>query len=137
MSRAYFCAYYSYSDQLEELTDEEVGRLFRAVFRYASYGEVPQLTGNERFVFPAIRGQIDRDVEKYEALCEKNRENALLRSQANAAKEKENETEKENGWCKEKDRRRYGRYRKTPEEEEAERMEELQYYAKRAYRPES
>lgn len=96
MARAYFCAYYSYLDQLEELTEEEIGRLFLALFRYAVNGEIPTLTGNERFIFPGIRGQIDRDTKRYEAICERNRENALMRSQAVAAKEKEKENKKEN-----------------------------------------
>ena len=44
MARAYFCAYYSYLDLLRELTDEEVGRLMRAVFIYAVDGMEIDLT---------------------------------------------------------------------------------------------
>ena len=96
MARAYFCAYYSYLDLLRELTDEEVGRLMRAVFIYAVDGMEIDLPPVERMAFLAISGQIDRDTKRYEKICEKNRENALMRSQAVAANEKEKEKEKNN-----------------------------------------
>ena len=96
MARAYFCAYYSYLDLLRELTDEEVGRLMRAVFIYAVDGMELDLPPVERMAFLAISGQIERDTKRYEKICEKNRENALMRSQAVAANEKEKEKEKNN-----------------------------------------
>ena len=89
MARAYFCAYYSYLDLFRELTDEEVGRLMRAVFIYAADGMEIDLPPVERMAFLAISGQIDRDARRYEKICERNRENALMRSQAVAANEKE------------------------------------------------
>ena len=60
MDRPYFCAYHSYLEALEPLNDAEKGRLFVACLTYSMTGEVPQLSGNERFVFPSLRGQIDR-----------------------------------------------------------------------------
>ena len=48
MARAYFCAYYSYLDLFRELTDEEVGRLMRAVFIYAVDGMELDLPPVER-----------------------------------------------------------------------------------------
>lgn len=105
MSREFFCAYHSYLETMEALTDAEKGRLFTACLIYSKTGEVPQLSGNERFVFPAFKGQIDRDTSKFEAKCQKNRESAGKRWNANAnehissdtkyAKEKEKEKEKE------------------------------------------
>ena len=82
--------------ELRELTDEEAGRLMRAVFIYAVDGMEIDLPPVERMAFLAISGQIARDTRRYEKICEKNRENALMRSQAIAAKEKENEKEKNN-----------------------------------------
>ncbi len=67
----YFLAYYSYFETLELLSDAECGRLFRALLKYAKDGEIPEFTGNERFLFPTIRSQIDRDAKRYKEVCEK------------------------------------------------------------------
>jgi hypothetical protein len=48
---------------MEELNYEEKGRLFEAMLMYAQTGKKPQLKGNERFLFPAMRARIDRDKE--------------------------------------------------------------------------
>ena len=55
MAREYFCAYHSYRSSMEPLTDAERGRLFMALLEYSETGIVPDLRGNERFVFPQIR----------------------------------------------------------------------------------
>ena len=98
MAKEYFCAYHSYLNSMELLSDEEKGRLFTALLLYSSTGAIADLTGNERFVFPAMREQIDRDSKKYVAKCEKNRENIMqrytnvndrIRANTNATKEKE------------------------------------------------
>jgi hypothetical protein len=113
----YFCAYHSYLDALEPLTDAERGRLFVACLKYSKSGEVGHLSGNERFVFPVFRGQIDRDNAKYARKCKKQADNANKRwnkddandamaydgipnvpphrKDANDAKTKEKEKEKE------------------------------------------
>lgn len=106
MAREYFCAYHSYLKSVEPLNDAERGRLFTACLQYSITGEAPDLRGNERFVFPMMKEQIDRDKTKYEELTEKQRRNASMRWHAVAcggtfgnaknAKEKEKEKEKEN-----------------------------------------
>ena len=70
-----FNAYHSYLDTMEALNDAECGRLFRALLEYSATGAAPELRGNERFVFPGMRSQIARDIEKYKAKCARNREN--------------------------------------------------------------
>jgi hypothetical protein len=75
----YFCAYHSYLDALEPLTDAERGRLFVACLKYSKSGEVGHLSGNERFVFPVFRGQIDRDNAKYANKCKKQADNVSKR----------------------------------------------------------
>ena len=79
MAVEYFCAYHSYLDALEPLTDAERGRLFTACLKYSKSGEVGHLSGNERFVFPVFRGQIDRDNAKYANKCKKQADNANKR----------------------------------------------------------
>lgn len=75
MALEYVAAYYSYLDLMEELSDAECGRLFKACLTYGKTGATPELRGNERFVWPGIRSQIDRDAEKYRMRCEQNRNN--------------------------------------------------------------
>ena len=74
-----FNVYHSYLKALEPLNDAECGRLLRACIQYSMTGEVPELRGNERFLFPSWQSQIDRDREKYEAKCRRNSENVSKR----------------------------------------------------------
>lgn len=110
MAREYFCAYHSYLDTIDALNDAERGRLFTAALIYSATGKSPELRGNERFVFPAIKGQIDRDTQSYAETCKINSENGkkggrpktdrlgenrTVFGKAKKAKEKEKEKEKE------------------------------------------
>lgn len=57
-----------FTDALETwslLSDEEVGRLVRALLEYQRTGQAQVLPGNERFLFHTCKAQIDRDNEKY------------------------------------------------------------------------
>ena len=83
MAREYFCAYHSYLEWMETLSDAEKGRLFVACLQYSETGEAPDLRGNERVIFPAFRRQIDRDKEEYERKCERLRQNGSKGGQAN------------------------------------------------------
>ena len=71
----YVCLYNDYGINLGALSDEEFGRLTRAMIRYNTTGDAPEFTGNERFVWPIIRSQIDRNRKAYEKKCETNRRN--------------------------------------------------------------
>ena len=105
MAIEYFCAYHSYLDSMEELNDTERGRLFTACLIYSKTGEAPQLRGNERFVFPTLKAQIDRDKATYDSRCKKNSDNIRKRWNTdvydgeqpctNDTKTKEKEKEKE------------------------------------------
>lgn len=72
---SYICLYLSYLDTLAPYSDEEKGRIVTAMLTYASTGEIPEMNGNERFIWPTIKAQIDRDSTNYNAKCKKNREN--------------------------------------------------------------
>lgn len=78
-----FNVYHSYLKALEPLNDAECGRLLKACLQYSMTGEVPELRGNERFLFPSWQSQIDRDREKYEAKCRRNSENVSKRWNTN------------------------------------------------------
>ena len=100
-----FNAYHSYLEAISPLNDEERGRLFTALLLYSKTGECPHLTGNERFIFPSMKGQIDRDHQKYEAKCARNRDNVKrrwesescvpIRSYTNDTKDKEEDKEED------------------------------------------
>lgn len=79
MAREYVCLYHSYLDAIQPLTDEERGRLLVAILTYGKTGIPPEMTGNERFVFPTIKSQMDRDDEKYKDRCKKNASNITNR----------------------------------------------------------
>ena len=115
MALEFFNAYHSYLKSIEPLNDAERGRLFTALLEYSNTGVNPDLRGNERFIFPMIREQIDRDKARYEAKCKRNRENVAVRwnttvyesipddTKNTKTKEKEKEKTKEKAKDKEKE----------------------------------
>ena len=76
MHKSSFLIYLDYEEQFNLLTDEQIGQLMRAIIKYEKTREIPQLNGIVKMAFSFIKTQLDRDREKYEARCEKNRENA-------------------------------------------------------------
>lgn len=74
-----FVVYGDIEYTLDELTDEQVAKLFRGMVGYFNRGKDPKFTGVLKFVFIPIKQQMDRNAEKYEARCEKNRANANKR----------------------------------------------------------
>lgn len=90
MGREYFCGYHSYLESMEALNDAECGRLFRACLTYSRTGAEPELRGNERFVWPGIRAQMDRDREKYQAISDRRAETGRKGGDAKAGKSKQN-----------------------------------------------
>ena len=109
MPKAYISLYYSYREQLEILPDDERGRLIIALLDYAENGTIPSLEGASNMAFAFIKAQIDRDTEKYNERCQKNRDNIRKRwnpentneydgiqSYTKHTKEKEKEKENKN-----------------------------------------
>ena len=74
-NRVYIKLWLSYSAYFETFSDAEVGRLVRAMLAYKSTGTEPEFRGNERFIWPAIKREIDEDIEKQEAFSAKQSEN--------------------------------------------------------------
>ena len=109
-----FNAYHSYLKSIEPLNDAERGRLFTALLEYSSTGAEPELRGNERYIFPTMREQIDRDREKYEAKCATNSKNIgirwntnvndRIRTNTNVSKDKDKDKDKDKEKDKDKDR---------------------------------
>lgn len=58
---------------IEPLSDAEKGRLFTDMLRYARTGEEPIPTGNERFIWPTAKANIDRELK----FIEKQKQNGM------------------------------------------------------------
>ena len=74
-----FVVYGDIKETIDAMTDEQVGTFFRGMVEYFLTGEEPCFTDGLRFAWIPIRQQMDRNTEKYEARCEKNRANANKR----------------------------------------------------------
>ena len=74
-----FVVYGDIKETIDAMTDEQVGAFFRGMVEYFLTGEEPAYTDGLRFAWIPIRQQMDRDAEKYEKRCEKNRENIQKR----------------------------------------------------------
>lgn len=79
-----FIVYKDLHAVVDELTDEQAGQLFKGMIAYSADGTEPKFDGVLKFVFIPIRQQMDRDSDKYDEKCEKNRENARKRWERNA-----------------------------------------------------
>lgn len=87
-----FILYTSDYQLIEGLTDEQLGQLTRALFVYARDGEVINLEPVVRMAFVFIKDKIDRNQQKYQKKCERNRENIRKRwNKSNTNDTKENE----------------------------------------------
>ena len=112
MKKTTFVLYSEQWGPLSCLSDEQLGRLFRHIFTWLNDGSL-DLQKEEQLVesgillaFRFMRMQINIDIEKYQQLCELNRQKAMKRweKQTNDAaafsamhkKEKEKKNEKEN-----------------------------------------
>lgn len=75
-SRQAFLIMASQEEIIEDLTDEELGKIFRSIFKYERTKEVPKF--NDRYlnsVFKSFKTQLDFSEENYNKICEKNKQN--------------------------------------------------------------
>lgn len=75
MGIEYFCCYNSYRSKIAKLSDQEVGRLFRALMEYNETGERQELAGRENVAFDFIADDIDRSHAHYNERCNINSRN--------------------------------------------------------------
>lgn len=76
MKRNSFILHTDSLDILSELTDEQAGALFKAISEYQRSGE-SSLEGIMKALFIPFKNQFDRDNEKYQKICERNKANGL------------------------------------------------------------
>lgn len=71
-----FVLYHDSREQIEMLTDEQAGKLLKALMEFAVSGEEPALSDPMvRLMFSVLSAQIRRDNEKYIETCERNAQN--------------------------------------------------------------
>lgn len=70
MARDYTAVPWEYLDEMEELTDEEFGRLIRQLLRYSRSGEAFSPSGNERFYIKRVQNREIRYQDNYSDLSD-------------------------------------------------------------------
>lgn len=102
MADTYIKIWDTYESYFEPLSAAEVGRLVLAMMKYKSSGTEPELNGNERYVWPAIKRDLIKDAEYIEGKRisgkaggeSKRKQNEANASKAKLEKEKEKEKDK-------------------------------------------
>lgn len=69
-----FILYNSFYEPIKTLKNEQLGKLFRAIFNYTINREITQ-EDDILIAFMFIKNQLDLDNEKYERICERNKKN--------------------------------------------------------------
>lgn len=65
MSMSFVKVYFDFEERTEMLNEVEQGRLLLTMLRYAQGKTLPELKGNERFLFPVFKADIDREAAIY------------------------------------------------------------------------
>lgn len=99
MADTYIKIWDTYESYFEPLSAAEVGRLVLAMMKYKSSGTEPELNGNERYVWPAIKRDLIKGAEYIEGKRISGKaggESKRKQNEANASKTKlEKEKEKD------------------------------------------
>lgn len=73
-----FILYKDFYEPIKSFTNEQLGRLFRAIFLY-QIDKTDDVESDVKIAFAFFVNQFKVDEAKYDATCKKNRENALKR----------------------------------------------------------
>lgn len=65
-----FVLYLEYAEYFAELTDEQAGKVIKAIYAFESGQELPEMSGAAKIAFSAIRNQLVRDNERWEKKVE-------------------------------------------------------------------
>ncbi len=74
-----FILYTAHYEIVEDLTDEQLGKLSRALYLYARDGTEMEMEPIVKMAYSFIKGYIQKNAEKYQKKCERNRENIRKR----------------------------------------------------------
>lgn len=95
--KGYIKLWMSYGAYFEAYSDPEVGRLVRAMIQYKLSGTDPEFRGSERFIWPAIKRDIDEAEAALEEKSVQNRRNVLKRWNPQERGAKKEDTEEYDG----------------------------------------
>lgn len=74
-----FVLYKDFNSTIQKLSDEQAGKLIKAVYEFNLTGIVPELDFTLDIVITPLIEQFKRDHAKYQARCNRNKENAKKR----------------------------------------------------------
>ena len=94
MGKDSFILYLEQKEILDMLTDEEAGKLIKAIFEYENTGTIPKLDKSLQLAFIPIKSSLDRNKEKYEKVVERNKKNIEKRWQKEDTKNTSGKTGK-------------------------------------------
>lgn len=77
MKKNSFLLYIDKREIVETLTDEQAGKVFKAIYKYVDTKEESQLDPVSKIVFMVFRQMLDANEEKYMNIVERNRKNGL------------------------------------------------------------
>jgi len=83
MKKEAFLIYKTFYDPIKDMTNEQLGRLFRAIFNFQLNGTA-KVEKDIRMAYKFFENQFKIDKKKYDVICLKNKENALKRWNATA-----------------------------------------------------
>ena len=111
--------YHDWIPAFEALSPAELGRLTMCALKYSAHGEEPELLGSERYTWPLIKSQIDRDKARYDEIVQKrsaagkkshSKSYQVISNDNTSYQEKEKEKEKEKENKKENEKREVKRF---------------------------
>lgn len=80
MKKKGFIIYYDMEQHLRKLTNEQIGILLLSLIAYGANGTIPHFDSEALdMLFSVLQLQMDRDAEKYEQTCTRNKANARKR----------------------------------------------------------
>lgn len=89
MAKNYIKLWDSYDSYFEPLGAAEVGRLVLAMMKYKSSGAEPEFSGSEKFIWPAIRRDLDEDAAYTEKKATAGKAGGAPEANRNAGKNKQ------------------------------------------------
>ena len=76
MTKRSFILYHDYAPQFYRLSDEQCGKLIKAIFAYEISGECPKLSSAAAMAFGFIQNALDENRKKFKDICKKRSEAA-------------------------------------------------------------
>lgn len=141
-----FIIYKEWEECVDELSNEDAGKLFKALFDFASRGEELKLKDCVKFTFMFMKSALERDGKKWEGVCKARSDAAKAKrakgeDSAKAAKatdkdkekekEKEKDKDKDNVYDKEKEKERHAPHNSSAKTFDIDEFEEFM----RDYKP--